>query len=263
MNGEYSPCKQHMLNDGNSIPVVALGTSRILLSETVDVITTAADIGYRHFDTAEFYSNITQTGEGIRKVLLSGKVKRKDLFITAKVNILPEMEGAVKIGLTRSIGLSNFNQQQVESIIQKCTIPPAVLQTECHAHLQITDLVQFCQDKEIFVIAFAPLGSPGLSTLKSKFGSNFKHLTNVENSNQPCDIYHESIVRDLAKQHERTPAQILLRHHIQRGLGVLPKSSNPERLKENINIFDFNLTKCDMESMEMLEKGRRIFSFGL
>ncbi|XP_076078853.1 1,5-anhydro-D-fructose reductase-like [Mytilus galloprovincialis] len=81
-------------------------------------------------------------------------------------------------------------------------------------------------------------------------------------SNQPCDIYDESIVLDLAKQHERTPAQIILRYLIQRGIGVLPKSSNPERLKENINIFDFNLTKCDMESMKMLEKGRRIFSFG-
>ncbi|XP_071135776.1 1,5-anhydro-D-fructose reductase-like [Mytilus edulis] len=319
MNGEHVLCEQHTLNDGNLIPVVALGTSRIPISEAIDVITTAVNIGYRHFDTSEVYENTAQIGEGIRKVLLLGKVKRKDLFITAKLGpcyeqrgdidtslrellailqldyvdacllhfpvqfkktvkqrdatinwgeylngicdheqVWKEMEGAVKIGLTRSIGLSNFNQQQIENILQKCTIPPAVLQTECHAHLQMTDLVKFCQDKDIFVTAFAPLGSPGLS----KYGSNYKYFTSLGNSNQPCDIYDESIVLDLAKQLERTPAQILLRHLIQRGIGVLPKSSNPERLKENINIFDFKLTKCDMDSMEKLEKGRRIFSFG-
>ncbi|OPL33522.1 hypothetical protein AM593_01668, partial [Mytilus galloprovincialis] len=261
------------------IPVVALGTSRIQISETIDVITTATNIGYRHFDTSEVYENTAQLGEGIRKVLLLGKVKRKDLFITAKLGpcyeqrgdietslreilaILQldyvdacllhfpvqfkktikqlaatikwgeylngicdheqvwnevrlvcflkkkEMEGAVKIGLTRSIGLSNFNQQQIENILQKCTIPPAILQTECHAHLQMTELVKFCQEKDIFVTAFAPLGSPGLSMHKSKYGKNIKYFTSLGNSNQPCDIYDEIIVLDLAKQHERTPAQ--------------------------------------------------------
>ncbi|VDI18809.1 Hypothetical predicted protein [Mytilus galloprovincialis] len=269
MNGEHVLSEQHTLNDGNTIPVVALGTSRIQISEASDVITTAVNIGYRHFDTSEVYENTALLGEGIRKVLLLGKVKRKDLFITAKLGpcyeqhgdietslrellailqldyvdacllhfpvqfkktvkqrdatikwgehlngicdheqVWKEMEGAVHIGLTRSIGLSNFNQQQIENILQKCTIPPAVLQTECHAHLQMTELVKFCQDKDIFVTAFAPLGSPGLSMHKSKYGTNFKYFTSLGNSNQPCDIYDEIIVLDLAKQHERTPAQV-------------------------------------------------------
>ncbi|CAC5424557.1 AKR1A1 [Mytilus coruscus] len=283
MIAEHTLGKHFTLNDGNSIPLVGLGTSRILPNETSDVISTAVAIGYRHFDTSEFYKNTTQLGDGLRQVLLSGKLKREELFITAKLApcyeafgdietslkefllILQleyvdlcllhfpiqfkEMEDVVEKTLARSIGVSNFNQQQIQNIIQKCKIPPAVLQTECHAYLQIKGLVKFCQDEGIFVTAFAPFGSPGLSKHKPCY--------------QECNILKDEVVLDLARKYGRTSAQILLRHLIQRGIGMIPKSSDGVRLRENINIFGFSLTDDDMVIMAKLDKGGRIFSFPL
>ncbi|XP_052090229.1 aldo-keto reductase family 1 member B1-like [Mytilus californianus] len=161
MTAEHTLGKYFTLNDGNSIPLVGLGTSR-------------------------------------------------------------EMEDVVEKSLARSIGVSNFNQQQIQNIIQKCKIPPAVLQTECHAYLQIKGLVKFCQDEGIFVIAFAPFGSPGLSKHKPWY--------------KECDILKDEVVLDLARKYGRTSAQILLRHLIQRGIGMIPKSSDGIRLRENINV---------------------------
>ncbi|XP_076079752.1 aldo-keto reductase 1B-like isoform X2 [Mytilus galloprovincialis] len=285
MTDEHTLGKSFTLNDGNSIPLVGLGTSRILPNETISVITTAIDIGYRHFDTSEFYKNTTQLGDGLRQVLLSGKVNRDELFITAKleyvdlcllhfpiqfkkgatkcnndpkfgeyingfcdhVQLWKEMEDVVEKGLAMSIGVSNFNQQQIKNIIQTCKIPPAVLQTECHAYLQVKDLVKFCQHEGIFITAFAPFGSPGLS----KFEPCYKE----------CDILSDEVVLDLVRKYGRTSAQILLRYLIQRGIGVIPKSSDAVRLTENINIFDFSLTDDDMEMMTKLDKNGRIFSF--
>ncbi|XP_071137197.1 1,5-anhydro-D-fructose reductase-like [Mytilus edulis] len=313
MTAEHTLGKHFALNDGNSIPLVGLGTSRILPNETISVITTAIDIGYRHFDTSEFYKNTTKLGDGLRQALLSGKVNRDELFITAKlapcyedlgdietslkeflsllqleyvdlcllhfpiqfkkgatkcndhtklgeyingmcdhVQLWKEMEDVVDKGLAMSIGVSNFNQQQIKNIIQTCKIPPAVLQTECHAYLQIKDLVKFCQDEGIFITAFAPFGSPGLSKYKPCY--------------KECDTLKDEVVLDLVRKYERTPAQILLRYliqHVQRSIGVIPKSSNAVRLTENINIFDFSLTDDDMEMMTKLDKRSRIFSFPL
>ncbi|CAG2256562.1 unnamed protein product [Mytilus edulis] len=241
MTTEHNFGKHFALNDGNFIPLAGLGTSRILPNETISVITTAIDIGYRHFDTSEFYKNTTQLGDGLRQALLSGKVNRDELFITAKkgatkcndhtklgeyingmcdhVQLWKEMEDVVDKGLAMSIGVSNFNQQQIKNIIQTCKIPPAVLQTECHAYLQIKDLVKFCQDEGIFITAFAPFGSPGLSKYKPCY--------------KECDTLKDEVVLDLVRKYERTPAQI----------------------------FDFSLTDDDMEMMTKLDKSSRIFSF--
>ncbi|OPL28211.1 hypothetical protein AM593_07803, partial [Mytilus galloprovincialis] len=151
------------------------------------------------------------------------------------VQLWKEMEDVVGKGLAVSIGVSNYNQEQIQNIRQICKIPPAVLQTECHAYLQVKDLVQFCQDEGIFITAFAPFGSPGLSNYKPCY--------------KECGILKDDV--------------ILLRHLTQRGIGVIPKSSNAVRLAENINIFDFSLTDDDMEMITKLDKMGRIFSFPL
>ncbi|XP_056634750.1 aldo-keto reductase family 1 member A1-like [Diorhabda sublineata] len=166
-----------------------------------------------------------------------------------------QMEKQVKNGLTKGIGMSNFNEQQVKKIHNIAEIKPVVLQVELHAYLQQKELRKACNQMEIAVTAFAPLGSPGTN-------QHFTKKYNFAFDNYP-DILGLPIVQELSKKYKKTPGQILLKHLIQQNISVIPKSSNPERLRANIDLFDFNLSEEDMQQLDDLdrEESGRIFNF--
>ncbi|VDL96785.1 unnamed protein product [Schistocephalus solidus] len=150
------------------------------------------------------------------------------------------MEQLVQMGLVRSIGLSNFNEEQIRRVLGCCSIPPAVLQVESHPYFLNSKLINFAQRIGMKVTACAPLGS-----------------SYTEPKGDVCHLLDDPIVGKIAKVHNKSPAQVILRHGLQRNLIVIPKSVTPERIRENINIFDFELTEDEMSSLNSLDKGQR------
>ncbi|KAL5964686.1 Aldo-keto reductase family 1 member A1-A [Taenia solium] len=138
------------------------------------------------------------------------------------------MEELVHAGLVRSIGVSNFNKRQIERILASCTIPPAVNQVEVNIHLLNTKLIEFCYSKNILVEGYALLGSSG---------------------GQVRPVLEEECVVEIAHKHNKTPAQVLLRHGLKRGIVVLVRSVTPERIKSNFDVFDFELTDEETEKL--------------
>lgn len=154
------------------------------------------------------------------------------------------MEGLVSAGLVKSIGVSNFNKRQIERVLSICTIPPAVNQVEVNIHFPNTKLMEFCHSKNIQIEGYAPLGSPAyLHRLTGKT----KSLMEDEN------------VVEIAHKHNRTPAQVLLRHGLQRGVIVLVGCVNSEFIKSDFNVFDFELTDMEMAKLnKTASEGRLI-----
>ncbi|XP_022910891.2 1,5-anhydro-D-fructose reductase isoform X2 [Onthophagus taurus] len=172
---------------------------------------------------------------------------------TDHIAIWKAMEEQFKNGLTRSIGISNFNVKQIQRILDNSEIKPSNLQIELHAYMQQNELVDFCKKNNIVVTAYSPLGAPGLGKFLAQFGQTI----------EIPDILGNPTVTDLAKKHNKTNAQILLRYTIQKGIVVIPKSTNPKRIKENFDVFDFQLDDGDMKKMKALDKGNdaRILNF--
>ncbi|CAG9813059.1 unnamed protein product [Phaedon cochleariae] len=166
-----------------------------------------------------------------------------------------EMEKQVENGLTKTIGLSNFNAEQVQRIYEAAEIKPAVLQVELHAYLQQKDLRRICENLNIAVTAYSPLGSPGANT-------HFSMKYNYKIDDFP-NILENPVVQSLAEKYEKTPGQILLKHLVQENISVIPKSGNPERIKANINLYDFELSEEDLTKLDDLDKKEagRIFNF--
>lgn len=149
------------------------------------------------------------------------------------------MELLVHERLVRNIGVSNFNSTQIDQLLQVATIPPAVNQVECHPYLNQVCLSTFCRERGIQLVAYSPLGSPG-----------------YENRTSPGPI-DDPVVKCIANNHKKTPAQILIRYQIQRGHAVIPKSVNAERICQNFNVFDFCLMEHEMNQLLGLEKGKQ------
>lgn len=170
---------------------------------------------------------------------------------TDHVAIWKSMEAVLEKGLTRSIGVSNFNKKQIQRILDNCKVPPANLQIEHHVYLQQKDLIDFCKAKGIAVTAYAPLGSKGVANLNKAAG--------IER--QLPDLMDIEEVKTIAAAHGKTPAQILLRWIIERGLSAIPKSTNPQRLKQNLDIFDFSLTPAEVERINALDANIRVCDF--
>ncbi|XP_001602440.2 aldo-keto reductase family 1 member A1-B [Nasonia vitripennis] len=162
------------------------------------------------------------------------------------------MERQVKEGRAKSIGLSNFNQSQVLNIYNNAEIKPSNLQVETHAYLQQKQLRKFCKEHNIVMTAYAPLGSHN-ARLNLHRGTPKELPALVE----------LPLIKSLAAKYNKSPGQILLRHTIQEGLVAIPKSSNAQRQKSNIDIFDFKLTDEEMKKIDALDKGEkgRVFDF--
>lgn len=143
------------------------------------------------------------------------------------------MEECFRKGLVRSIGLSNFNSEQIKRVLDVCTIKPVMLQVECHPYLNQCNLIEFCKKHDIQVTAYSPLGSPDRPWVKA---------------DEPS-LMEDERIKELAEKYGKTPAQILLRYQVQRNVIVIPKSVTKERIEDNIKLFDFEFTS---EEMEML-----------
>ncbi|XP_055525293.1 aldo-keto reductase family 1 member A1 [Wyeomyia smithii] len=166
---------------------------------------------------------------------------------TDHIALWKAMEKVREDGLARNIGLSNFNQRQIQRIIDNCQIKPANLQIENHIYLQQPELVKFCKSNGISVTAYSPLGSKGIETLLNREVPN---------------LLENPVVKEIANKLRKSVAQVLLRHLLQRGISTIPKSTNAKRVRENIDLFDFKIEDSDMALLDALDQNIRICDFG-
>ncbi|OXB55603.1 hypothetical protein ASZ78_012686 [Callipepla squamata] len=220
------PCME--LNNKMKMPVLGLGTWQAPPGKVEEVVKHAIDAGYHHIDCAYFYQNEHEIGNTIKQKIKEGAVKREDLFIVTKA-----MEELVDCGKVRAIGISNFNHEQIERILNKPGLKykPVVNQIECHPYLTQEKLINYCHSKGIAVTAYSPLGSPNRPWAKP---------------GEPM-LLEDPKIKEIAARHHKTPAQVLIRFIIQRNLAVIPKSDKKERIKENMQVFDFELSKKEMD----------------
>lgn len=159
------------------------------------------------------------------------------------------MEKVFKSGKAKAIGLSNFNKEQIQNILDHATVKPHNLQVETHIYWPQNELFEFCKKNNITFTAYAPIGSPGRKAF-------------APDGNWPdAEPMKDPTVLELAKKYNKTPAQILLRHMVQRGISAIPKSTNPSRVRENFNIFDFKLTDDEFNRLCSVKPRVRLFIF--
>jgi len=155
------------------------------------------------------------------------------------------LEDCVKKGLVRSIGVSNFNKEQLEDLLKECTIKPVVNQIEFHPYIQSKTLVEFCHQNDIHVTAYSPLGSPDRPDSKKEDPS----------------LMEDPAVISIAEKYSKSPAQILIRFAIDCGLAVIPKSKSEDRIKDNLDVFDFKLNGDDLTQLKKLDRNFRYIAF--
>lgn len=161
---------------------------------------------------------------------------------TDHVKVWAEMEKQVECGRAKAIGLSNFNIPQIKRILKNAKIKVSMLQIELHVFFQQKELVEYCKEENIFITAYSPLGSRGLVKLLNK-------------TEKVPDMLQNDVVLEIAEKYKKSPAQILLRFIVQNGIVVIPKSTNPQRIKENKELFDWELKPEDMQKLKNLDLG--------
>lgn len=153
------------------------------------------------------------------------------------------MEELVQAGLVRNIGVCNFNIGLLRDMLSYAKIRPAVLQVEMHPYLTQEKLARFCRSEKIAVTAFSPLGAASYFSIGM--------------ATEGESVLNQPVIREAAACHGKTPAQVVLRWGVQRGTAVIPKTSRPERLRENLAIFDFELSASEMDAISALDRNRR------
>lgn len=263
------------LNDGNKIPQYGIGVYMIPEGEeTINAVSEALKLGVRHIDTAHAYQNERSVGKAVK----ASGIDRHEIWITTKlwpseygegktmqaidqmlkrldtdyIDLLllhqqfgdylgawKDMEKAVKAGKVRSIGISNFESERLEELCEAATIKPAVNQVELHPYYQQNALKKRLAKYGTVLESWYPIGH----------GAK--------------DLINEPLFTKLAEKYNKSNVQIILRWHIQDGNVVFPKSSNPQHIKDNFNIFDFALTDDEMNEIRNLDKGLRYFNMSL
>jgi 2,5-diketo-D-gluconate reductase A len=258
------------LNNGVEIPQLGFGVFQIKPADTVEATRTALETGYRHIDTAQMYGNEKEVGQAVRE---SG-IDRGEVFVTSKLNNnrqerddilrsfdqsladlgfdyldlflihwpLPAVSDYVKrwnvmeeiyaSGRAKAVGVSNFQPAHLRRVIDETGTVPAVNQIELHPYLTQREPRDVHAEHDIATEAWSPLAKGG-------------------------DLLKEQVVTSLAEKYGRTAAQIVLRWHVQLGNVVIPKSVTPSRVRENFDLFDFELADDDVESISALDRGLR------
>jgi diketogulonate reductase-like aldo/keto reductase len=260
-----------ILNNGIEVPQLGFGVWRVPADDTRRAVSAALDAGYRHIDTAKLYANEEGVGAAIRE---SG-LDRDEVFVTTKVwnsdqgyddtmrafdasmerlgfDVLDlylihwplpgkglaadtwrAMEKLYLDGRIRAIGVSNFHPHHLQALVEHAEVVPTVNQVELHPYLQQDEVRAANNAHGVATEAWSPLAKGG-------------------------DLLRDPVVQRLAQKHGRTPAQVVLRWHIQLDTIVIPKSVTPERIKENIDVFDFELDAEDLAEIRGLDRGHRI-----
>ncbi|XP_057692912.1 1,5-anhydro-D-fructose reductase isoform X2 [Corythoichthys intestinalis] len=152
-----------------------------------------------------------------------------------------EMEGLQASGKVRSIGVSNFNTEQLEKLLSFCKVPPAVNQVELHLHQAQHELTEFCKSRDIAITAHNPFGSPAKSPPVYREDMNSHNLLD------------EQLIANIARKYKRSPSQVLLRYYVQQGIAVIPRSYKSHHILENTKIFYFSLSEEDMTALRGLK----------
>ena len=255
------------LNNGVEMPMAGIGTFLLSPQEAEASCISALQDGYRLIDTANAYVNEKAVGRAMKK---SG-IAKNEIFLETKLwpsfyndvdavektlqrldtdtidlllihqpagNYIAGyrlMEQAYKAGKVRAIGLSNFNEEQIREILSVCEVRPAVLQTEIHPYSQEKGLKEFLSKEDIVIQAWYPLGHGDAALLQ------------------------EPVFAKLAEKYGKSNAQVILRWHIQAGNVVIPGSKNPEHIRANFDLFDFELTAEEMQEIQKLNKDKRYY----
>jgi 2,5-diketo-D-gluconate reductase A len=259
------------MNDGSTIPQLGFGVFQIPPADTADAVRRALEVGYRHIDTAEMYGNEKEVGEAVR----ASGIDRSEIFVTSKLNNgahrpddarrafdatlealdlghvdlflvhwpLPTVEGTdyvetwrtmiefAKDGRARSVGVSNFQVDHLQRIIAETGVLPAVNQIEVHPYLTNEEVRAFDRENAIVTEAWSPIAQGA--------------------------VLGDEVVQRIARSLDRSPAQVVLRWHIQRGDVVFPKSVSPDRIRENFELFDFELDDDAMSDLSHLNRGEK------
>jgi 2,5-diketo-D-gluconate reductase A len=260
------------LNDGHAVPQLGFGVFKVDPDETERIVGDALEIGYRHIDTAAVYGNEAGVGRAIEK---SG-IDRDELFVTTKLwnsdqgtqSAIDAMDLSLeKLGLdhvdlylihwpradldryldswltleqlqadgkARSIGVSNFHRPHLERVLAEGTVVPAVDQLELHPAFAQRELRGFAAEHGIQIEAWGPLG-------QGKY-----------------DLFGEKAIQDAAAAHGVTPAQAVIRWHLQNGIILFPKSNSRERMAENFDVFGFELSDAEVAAIDAIDRGQRV-----
>ena len=267
------------LNNGVELPALGLGVFQTPPEETRDAVRSALDAGYRLIDTATAYGNERQVGEALH----SSEVASSEIFLETKVWIsdygydetlhafeksarklgaqeidllilhqaLPSafdrtleayraLETLLADGKVRAIGVSNFMVEHLTRLLERATVVPAVNQIECHPYFAQREVQDFGAEHGILTQAWSPIG--GIT-----FYRDGSHGSTLD----------DPVIGDIARAHGKTPAQVMLRWGLQHGRSVIPKSTKPSRIAENINVFDFELSADEMTAIDALDTGDR------
>ncbi|CAH2056249.1 unnamed protein product, partial [Iphiclides podalirius] len=255
-----------------------------------DVVLRAIDTGYRHFDTAFIYSNEDEIGEAIRMKIDEGAVNRNDIFVTTKlwntqhkrdqvplalkqslvimglnyvdlylmhwpialnenftfsdVDFMETwrgLEDVQRLGLAKAIGVSNFNLEQLKRVLKEGNIKPAAIQIEIHPQIIQSELIQYANSEGLAVMGYSPFGS-----LVKRYGFQF-----------PGPRIDDPVLVEIARKYNKTTPQVVLRWLVDRKVVPVPKTTNFNRLKENINIFDFKLEQQEIEKINQFNTNVR------
>ena len=267
------------LNNGVEMPALGLGVFQTPPEETRAAVEAALSAGYRHIDTAAAYGNERQVGEALR----SSGLDRSEVFLETKIWIsdygydktlhgfdksarklgvdqidllilhqaLPSefeatlgayraLEKLLGEGKVRAIGVSNFMVEHLTTLLKRTTVIPAVNQIEIHPYFQQKDVQTLDAEHGIVTQAWSPIG--GIT-----FYRDGRHGSTLQ----------DPVIGGIAEAHRKTPAQVMLRWHLQQGRSVIPKSTKPERIAENIDVFDFDLSTEELAAIDALDTGQR------
>jgi len=255
------------LNNGVEVPALGLGTYKLVGEAAYAPVRAALGCGYRHIDTASFYENEEAVGRAVRE---SG-VPREEVFITSKVwnteqgfeetlnafdrtlqrlgmdhldlylvhwpvpgkrlETYRALERLYEEGRVRAIGVSNFTVRHLEELYGACQVMPAVNQVEMSPFLYQKELLEHCRGRNVLVTAFSPLARG--------------------------QALGDPVLAEVAARHRRSPAQVMIRWCLQKGMAVIPRSADPAHIKENADVFDFSLDEEDMARLDLLHTGLR------
>ncbi|WP_400245262.1 aldo/keto reductase [Niallia sp. JL1B1071] len=258
------------LNNGLKMPQLGFGVWQVADDQATSAVAKALEVGYRSIDTAMIYKN----EKGVGKAIKDSSVPREELFITTKVwnsdqgyentlkafdeslerlgldyvdlylihwptpkfdnyvDTYKALEKLYKDGKVKAIGVCNFEIEHLERILSECEVKPVLNQVECHPYLAQNELKEYCEKHDIFVEAWSPLDQGG-------------------------EVLQDEVIKNIADAHKKTPAQVVLRWHLQNNTIVIPKSVTPSRIEENFQVFDFELNDKDVNAINQLNINRR------